>query len=193
MHQSYTRAPHVGIGDGDRNLPVARIVCLPGFEPAEHGSLPRAKGPRKHWASRDAVLPVYRGFDGLGDRKMATETGVAAGLPAAGPPRGIDIDQPSCVAQIAVDKALGALPRPLSPTELLDIVVARLAAERSETLPVIDADSHLLGVVAASDVERALNDDQESSIPGSLVRSLCVPLCNNSGSRDFLVVWSSTV
>lgn len=124
---------------------------------------------------------------------MATETGVAAGLPAAGPSRGIDIDQPSCVAQIAVAEALGALPRPLSPTELLDVVVARLAAERSETLPVIDADSHLLGVVAASDVERALNDDQESSTPDSLVRSLCVPLCNNSGSRDFLVVWSSTV
>ncbi len=76
--------------------------------------------------------------------------------------RGIDIDQPAQprhMAQIPVAEAMGQLPRPLSHTEPLDAVIARLAAERSETLPVIDADGRLLGVVAASDAERALEED----------------------------------
>jgi len=47
--------------------------------------------------------------------------------------RGIDIDQPaqpSHMAEIPVAEAMGALPRPLSPTDPLDVVVARPHARR---------------------------------------------------------------
>jgi chloride channel protein, CIC family len=87
--------------------------------------------------------------------------------------RGIDIDQPaqlSHMAEIPVAEAMGALPRPLSPTDPLDVVVARLAAERSETLPVIDAHGRLLGVVAASDAERALEEEHDRFSASALAR-----------------------
>jgi CIC family chloride channel protein len=73
--------------------------------------------------------------------------------------RGIDIDAPapsSLMAQITVREALGELPRPLDPDQPLREVLDRLAAERTNALPVIDADGSLLGVVSAGDVEQAL-------------------------------------
>jgi len=73
--------------------------------------------------------------------------------------RGIDIDAPapsSLMAQITVGEALGELPRPLDPDQPLREVLDRLAAERTNALPVIDADGSLLGVVSAGDVEQAL-------------------------------------
>lgn len=73
--------------------------------------------------------------------------------------RGIDIDatQPASVmARITVAEAMGALPKPLSPEEPLTGVIARFAAERADTLPVVDPTGKLLGVIAATDVEQAL-------------------------------------
>jgi chloride channel protein, CIC family len=87
--------------------------------------------------------------------------------------RGIDIDQPtqaSRMAQIPVAEAMGALPPSLSPSDPLDVVVARLVAERSQTLPVIDAQGCLLGVVVASDAERALQEDHDRFSAGALAR-----------------------
>jgi CIC family chloride channel protein len=88
--------------------------------------------------------------------------------------RGIDIDepaQPSRMAQIPVAEAMGVPLRPLSPAEPLDVVIACLAAEHSETLPVIDADGRLLGVVAASDAERALEEDHGRLSAGALAHA----------------------
>jgi chloride channel protein, CIC family len=73
--------------------------------------------------------------------------------------RGIDIDAPratSPMAQIEVGEAMGLPPRPLSPDENIDDIVRRFARERSDSLPVIDAERHLLGVVAAVDVEQTI-------------------------------------
>jgi CIC family chloride channel protein len=87
--------------------------------------------------------------------------------------RGVDIDQPAQpnpMAQIPVMEAMGAPPRPLLPGEPLDAVIARLASERSDALPVIDARGRLLGVVAASDAERALNEDRSELSAGALMR-----------------------
>jgi CIC family chloride channel protein len=81
--------------------------------------------------------------------------------------RGIDIDQPqqpNRMAQIQVAEAMDKFPRPLSPQAPLEAIIARLAAERSDTLPVIDADGHLLGVVAATDAERALRGKESDRL-----------------------------
>ncbi|MHB8532525.1 MAG: chloride channel protein [Solirubrobacteraceae bacterium] len=78
--------------------------------------------------------------------------------------RGINIDQPSQpsrMAQIPVAEAMSAPPHPLTPSEPLAVVVTRLAADGAQALPVIDAHGHLLGVVAASDAEQALDEDQD--------------------------------
>lgn len=78
--------------------------------------------------------------------------------------RGIDIDQPtqpSRMAQIPVAEAMSAPPQPLKPSESLQVVITRLAADGAQALPVIDVHGHLLGVVAASDAEQALDEDQD--------------------------------
>ena len=75
--------------------------------------------------------------------------------------RGIDIDQPqatSLMAQITVAEAMGNPPRAVTPDQPLHELVKRFAAERSDSLPVIDARTDsLLGVIAAVDVERAIS------------------------------------
>jgi chloride channel protein, CIC family len=89
--------------------------------------------------------------------------------------RGIDIDatQPaSPMARIAVAEAMGALPRPLSPEEPLSAVIGRFAAERADTLPVIDKDGKLLGVIAATDVEQALGGQEAAD--GQLAAAMLV-------------------
>jgi CIC family chloride channel protein len=77
--------------------------------------------------------------------------------------RGIDIQAPapsSHMAGIRVADAMGSPPRPLAPETTLEDVIARLASERTDTLPVIGAHRALLGVVSASDVERAIGEDR---------------------------------
>jgi chloride channel protein, CIC family len=87
--------------------------------------------------------------------------------------RGVDIDQParpSRMAQIPVAAAMSVPPRALAPSEPLQAVIARLAADGAETLPVTDAHGHLLGVVAASDAEQALGEDHSQYTAGTLAR-----------------------
>jgi CIC family chloride channel protein len=88
--------------------------------------------------------------------------------------RGIDIDQPARhnhLAEIPIADAMGTSPKPLSPQAPLDAIIARLAAERVDTLPVIDRSGVLLGVVTASDTERALGDDRDGLSAGTLARA----------------------
>ena len=85
--------------------------------------------------------------------------------------RGIDIDAPapsSLMAQISVGEALEEMPRPIDADVPLAEVLDRFAAERTNALPVIDADGSLLGVVSAGDVELAL----ASSPNGTNARTL---------------------
>jgi CIC family chloride channel protein len=72
--------------------------------------------------------------------------------------RGINIDAPtpSLMAQITVGEAHGDPPPPLDPDQPLSEILDRFTAERTNALPVIDADGSFLGVVSASDVEQAL-------------------------------------
>lgn len=89
--------------------------------------------------------------------------------------RGIDIDQPaqpSRMAQIPVAEAMSAPLQPLSPSEPLQVVIARLAADGAHTLPVVDVHGQLLGVVAASDAERALEEDHDRYTAGTLARGI---------------------
>jgi chloride channel protein, CIC family len=75
--------------------------------------------------------------------------------------RGIDIDEhlvPSRMSQIQVAQAMGGTPDPIVPDQPLTAVAERFAAERTDSLPVIDVHGELLGVIAAIDVERAIAD-----------------------------------
>ena len=86
--------------------------------------------------------------------------------------RGIDIDAPapsSLMAQITVGEALGEPPRPLDPNQPLREVLDRFAAERTNALPVIDADGSLVGVVSAGDVEQALASSPSDKTARTLV------------------------
>jgi len=100
--------------------------------------------------------------------------------------RGIDIDAPrsrSRMAQISVADAMGQAPRPLAPDQPLDEVVARFAAERSDSLPVAEGHGALVGVVAATDVERAITQEANGSIvAAALVRD--VPILRPSDSLE---------
>ena len=81
--------------------------------------------------------------------------------------RGIDIDQPQpagLMAQISVAEAMGSPPKPLTPDQPLSELVKRFAGERSDSLPVIASDGTVAGVIAAVDVERALDQAGADSI-----------------------------
>ena len=83
--------------------------------------------------------------------------------------RGIDIDQPPRPEiQTAVSEAMGELPELLAPTATLETVIARLTAERADTLPVADTNGGLLGVITAGDAERALGEFTGESSAASL-------------------------
>jgi CIC family chloride channel protein len=88
--------------------------------------------------------------------------------------RGIDIDAstiPSPMAQITVAQAMGRPPRPLRPDDPLRDMVARFAADRTDSLPVVDRDGALLGVVTAVDVERAVSEhSDQATVAATLVR-----------------------
>ncbi len=73
--------------------------------------------------------------------------------------RGIDIDAariPSRMAEITVGEAMGRIPRPLEPDLPLPALAKRFAGERADSLPVVDDDGRFLGIIAAVDVERAI-------------------------------------
>jgi CIC family chloride channel protein len=75
--------------------------------------------------------------------------------------RGIDIEAapPGAAAAMArtrVGDAMGAPPAPVAADEPLERIVDRFAAERSDSIPVIDANGTLVGVVTAADLEQAL-------------------------------------
>jgi chloride channel protein, CIC family len=90
--------------------------------------------------------------------------------------RGIDIDAPhasNLMAEIEVGEAMGTPPRPLSAEQPLDDIVKRFASERSDSLPVIDADETLIGVVAAVDVEQSIEQGSNGGVAASaLVREV---------------------
>ncbi len=79
--------------------------------------------------------------------------------------RGIDIDAPppSRLAQITIAEAMGRPPRPLNPSQPLHKIIARFARERTDSLPVIDDDGSLIGIVAAGDVEQAINQESDGT------------------------------
>ncbi len=78
--------------------------------------------------------------------------------------RGIDIDRPratALMAQITVAEAMGKPRRPVRPDQPLNDLVKRFAAERSDSLPIIDQNGSLLGVIAAVDIERAISQSAD--------------------------------
>jgi chloride channel protein, CIC family len=85
--------------------------------------------------------------------------------------RGIDIDAPtpSGTAVITVGEAMGRAPRALAPEVPLETLIARFASERTDSLPVLDSHDRLLGIVAASDVERAIGEDGEDPTAEALM------------------------
>ena len=90
--------------------------------------------------------------------------------------RGIDIDAPTApsrLAQIQIGDAMGRMPAPLAPEQPLESLVRRFAAERTESLPVIAPDGVLLGIVAAADVERAIEHLPDGPVTaGALAQSV---------------------
>jgi CIC family chloride channel protein len=83
--------------------------------------------------------------------------------------RGIDIDAPapSRMGQITIAEAMGQTPRALTPDEPLQEIVERFATERTDSLPVIDAVGSLTGIIAASDVERAISHGATTTTPSA--------------------------
>jgi CIC family chloride channel protein len=80
--------------------------------------------------------------------------------------RGIDIDQtqpPSPMAGIPVSAAMGRPPRALHPDQPISELVKRFTDERTDALPVVDEHGSLLGVVAAVDIEQAINQGAEET------------------------------
>ena len=83
--------------------------------------------------------------------------------------RGIDIDSPAGPPTATpVGQAMGSLPELLAPTATLETVIARLTAERTDTLPVADEHGGLLGVITAGDAERALSETTDRPDAASL-------------------------
>jgi CIC family chloride channel protein len=83
--------------------------------------------------------------------------------------RGIDINAPapSRMAQISVAEAMGQTPRALTPDEPLHEIAERFATERTDSLPVIDAVGSLTGIIAASDIERAISRGANTTTVGA--------------------------
>jgi chloride channel protein, CIC family len=83
--------------------------------------------------------------------------------------RGIDIDAPppSRMAQITIAEAMGQTPRALTPDQPLNEIAKRFATERTDSLPVTDAVGSLTGIIAATDVERAISHGSETTTRGA--------------------------
>lgn len=58
-------------------------------------------------------------------------------------------------------------PQPIAPDQPLDEIAARFAAERGDSLPVINAVGSLIGVIAARDVEQAINHGPGDTTQGA--------------------------
>jgi chloride channel protein, CIC family len=89
--------------------------------------------------------------------------------------RGIDIDKPTppgLMAHIPVAEAMSDPPPALPPEEPLGGLLARFSTEQSDTLPVVDPEGRLLGVVDASEVEQAIDAGREGLTAASIVRSV---------------------
>jgi chloride channel protein, CIC family len=88
--------------------------------------------------------------------------------------RGIDIEATGArriMAQTPIAAAMGTPPRPLRAQQPASEIIARFATERSDSLPVIDGDDRLLGVVAAVDLERAVTKDSaQTRVAADLMR-----------------------
>ncbi len=87
--------------------------------------------------------------------------------------RGIDIDAPapsSAMQGIALVEAMTPAPEPLSPELGLPAMIERFAAGGPSSLPVADAGGMLLGIVAAGDVERAIDEGRQDLDAAALVR-----------------------
>jgi CIC family chloride channel protein len=109
--------------------------------------------------------------------------------------RGIDIDQPqatSLMAQITVAEAMGKPPRPLRPDQPLREVIKRFAAERSDSLPIIDDHGSLLGVIAVVDVERAISQDTDETTRAAVLARAVPDLRADESLEDAVVALAST-
>jgi CIC family chloride channel protein len=87
--------------------------------------------------------------------------------------RGIDIDAPapsSAMQGIPLAEAMTPAPEPLSPDLGLAAMIERFAAGGPSSLPVADCDGMLLGIVAAGDVERAIDEGRQELDAAALVR-----------------------
>ncbi len=87
--------------------------------------------------------------------------------------RGIDIDRPtppSVMAQIPVAEAMGPVPQAIAPETPLDALIALFSTAESDTLPVIDRDGALVGVLDAIDVEQAIEEDRDGLSAQTLAR-----------------------
>jgi CIC family chloride channel protein len=97
--------------------------------------------------------------------------------------RGIDLQAPHrALARIAVAVAAGPLPAPLAPQTGLAELTARFAADDSTALPVVDEDGHLLGVVPALEVERAVQDAADEVTAADLAH--VVPILTGEESLE---------
>ena len=88
--------------------------------------------------------------------------------------RGIDIGKPtppSLMAQIQVAEAMGIPLDALAPEDPLAGLVARFSSEQSDTLPVVDPEGVLLGVVDASEVEQAIAAGDRDLTAAAVMRS----------------------
>jgi CIC family chloride channel protein len=88
--------------------------------------------------------------------------------------RGIDVDAPRSInlmRQITVADAMGRPPRALAPQQPLKELIDRFAVERTDSLPVIDDDQKLIGVIAAGDVEQAIaRESHDPPVAATLAR-----------------------
>jgi chloride channel protein, CIC family len=104
--------------------------------------------------------------------------------------RGIDIDterSANLMRQITVADAMGRPPRALAPEQPLSELIDRFVAERTDSLPVIDDDHTLIGVVAAGDVEQAIaRDTAGTRVAATLARE--VPLLKAGESLESAVL-----
>jgi CIC family chloride channel protein len=108
--------------------------------------------------------------------------------------RGIDIDapSPSRMAQITIAEAMGKTPRPLTPDQPLQEIVARFAAERTDSLPVTDAVGSLTGIIAASDLERAISHGTDSTATGTTLARDVPRLRASDSLEDAIQALAST-
>ena len=108
--------------------------------------------------------------------------------------RGIEIDAPppSRMAQITVAEAMDQTPEPLKTDQPLHKIVARFAAERTDSLPVIADDGSLAGIIAASDIELALGHGTDGTTRGAALIHAVPCLAASDSLEDAVQALAST-